>query len=168
MSNVNRLFLYIFLAILAGRHLLTFMLAVFLPDKAPQMAPTSAMIPQDSPKIPPRGLKMAPRLVQLPSRWGQDGAKCIKMYKILFQKCHFYKAKLTFLEFSGFRSRLEPILAHHGAELAQEGPQEALRWVQDGLRGFKISEMGPGFGPKTAQDRPEMGSRRAPRGNLMQ
>ena len=89
------------------------------------------------------------------------------MCKVLLPKCHFYKGKLTILEFSGFRSRLEPILAHHGADLGQEGPQEALRWVQDGLRGLKISEMGPGFGPKTAQNGPEMGSRRARGGNAL-
>ena len=91
-----------------------------------------------------------------------------KNVKNLAPKISLLLKKIDILEFSGFRARFEPVVAHHGAELAQEGPQEASRRVQDGLRGFKISEMGPGFGPKTAQDGPEMGSRRAPRGNLME
>ena len=59
------------------------------------------------------------------------------------------------MEFSGFRARFEPIVAHHGAELAQEGPQEASRRVQDGPRGFKISEMAPDLAPR----RPKIGPR---------
>ena len=170
MPELNLFTRSIFVAILAGRHLLTFMLAVFLPDKAPQMAPTSAMIPQDSPKIPPRGLKMAPRLVQLPSRWGQDGAKCIKMYKVL--KSFDPKILLLLREidvfrifvFSGpFRPYCGPSWCQVGSRRFSRGLKTVPRWPP----GLQDLPDGPGFGPKTAQDGPEMGSRRARGGNLM-
>ena len=168
MPNVNQLLLAISLAIFSGRHLLTLILAALLLDKAPQTTPTSAMIPRDRPKVPPRGLQMAPRLVHLPPRWCHHGAKCIKLYRQFIQKYYFSYGKLRFLTFSCFRARLDPSVAHDGAKLAQEGSQEASRRSKTASGSSRSPIRAPELAHKTAQDGPQMGSRRARGGKALE